>query len=93
MLAASSARISSKHLAEIESQLRMVIAERRRRMSDPGRGYRGPHDDSAELGRLKGETDRLTAELLRCAYTLSTGESKKNPRLRRIWHMLRLSGS
>ena len=81
-----------RHLAEIESQLRMVIAERRRRMSDPARN-RGPHDDSAELGRLKGETDRLTAELLRCAYTLSAGESKKNPRLRRIWHMLRLSGS
>jgi hypothetical protein len=46
-----------------------------------------------ELTRLKSETDRLTAELLRCAYMLSGGESNKNPRLRRIWHMLRLSGT
>jgi hypothetical protein len=81
-----------RHLAEIESQLRMVVAERRRRMSDPA-DNRAPHDDSAELDRLKRETDRLTAELLRCAYTLSAGEPKKHPQLRRIWHMLRLSGS
>jgi DNA repair exonuclease SbcCD ATPase subunit len=79
-------------LSEIERELRRLIADRRRLTSDPAEGRRGTENDLAELARLKSETDRLTAELLRCAYRLS-GEPKKNPRLRRIWHMLRLSGS
>jgi len=81
-----------KHLAEIERQLRRVVAERRRLTSSPADDRRGLRSGPSELARLKSETDRLTAELLRCAYRLS-GEAKKNPRLRRIWHMLRLSGS
>jgi hypothetical protein len=81
-----------KHLAEIERQLRRVVTERRRLTSSPLDDRRGLRSGASELARLKSETDRLTAELLRCAYRLS-GESKKNPRLRRIWHMLRLSGS
>jgi hypothetical protein len=81
-----------KHLAEIERQLRRVVTERRRLASSPAEDRRGVRNGLSEHARLKSETDRLTAELLRCAYRLS-GESKKNPRLRRIWHMLRLSGS
>jgi hypothetical protein len=81
-----------RHLSEIERQLRQVITERRRVTSDPADDRRGAQNGLAELARLKSETDRLTAELLRCAYRLS-GEPKKNPRLRRIWHMLRVSGS
>jgi len=81
-----------RRLSEIERQLRQVIAERRRLTGDLTGNRHGSPDDSADLARVKSETDRLTAELLRCAYRLS-GESKKNPRLRRIWHMLRLSGS
>jgi len=77
-----------RRLSEIEQQLRQVITERRRLTSDGAEAQ----DCLAELARLKNETDRLTAELLRCAYRLS-GEPKRNPRLRRIWHMLRLSGS
>jgi hypothetical protein len=81
-----------RRLSEIERQLRQVITERRRLTSDPAEDRRGSHDGLAELARLKSETDRLTAELLRCAYRLS-GEPTRNPRLHRIWHMLRLSGS
>jgi hypothetical protein len=80
-----------RRLSDIERRLRIVIADRRRRTSDLAKDH--PEEDSLELIRLKSETDRLTAELLRCAYVLSAGESKKNPRLRRIWHMLRLSGT
>jgi hypothetical protein len=82
-----------RHLSDIERRLRVVIADRRRRAGVLAKDHRGPEEDLLELGRLKSETDRLTAELLRCAYVLSADESKKNPRLRRIWHMLRLSGS
>jgi chromosome segregation ATPase len=81
-----------RHLSEIERQLRQVIRERRRLTSDSAEDGSGHQSGMSELGRLKSETDRLTAELLRCAYRLS-GEPRKNPRLRRIWHMLRLSGS
>jgi hypothetical protein len=82
-----------RHLSDIERRLRAVIADRRRRAGGLAREYRGPEEELLELARLKSETDRLTAELLRCAYALSAGESKKNPRLQRIWHMLRLSGT
>jgi hypothetical protein len=81
-----------RHLSEIERQLRQVIGERRRLTSDWPEDRSGHQNGLSELARLKSETDRLTAELLRCAYSLSR-EPKKNPRLRRIWHMLRLSGS
>jgi len=81
-----------RRLSEIERELRQVICERRRLTNDSGEDGRSHENGLAELARLKNETDRLTAELLRCAYRLS-GEPKKNPRLRRIWHMLRLSGS
>ncbi len=82
-----------RHLSDIERQLRVLISDRRRWASDPAKDRRDPQEDLLELTRLKSETDRLTAELLRCAYLLSAGESKKNPRLRRIWQMLRLSGT
>lgn len=81
-----------RHLSDIERRLRVVIADRRR-AGGRAKDHRGPEENLLELTRLKSETDRLTAELLRCAYVLSADESKKNPRLRRIWHMLRLSGT
>jgi hypothetical protein len=82
-----------RHLSDLERQLRVVIADRRRWTSDLAKNHRDPEEELLELTRLKSETDRLTAELVRCAYMLSAGESNKNPRLRRIWHMLRLSGT
>lgn len=83
-----------EHLFEIERQLRDVIAERDQWHRDSSAGRRRRRDDFRMLQRLKEESDRLTTELLRCAGVLfRERQSVDNPRLRRVWHTLRLSGT
>ena len=83
-----------RHLSEIEQQLRDVLADRDRWFRESLEGKRRRQDDFRLLARLKEENERLTAELLRCATVLSDDVSQgRNPRLRRVWHMLRLSGT
>jgi hypothetical protein len=82
------------HLSKIEHQLRDVLADRDRWFRESLDGRRRRQDDFRLLARLKEENERLTAELLRCATVLCDHRAEeRNPRLRRVWHMLRLSGT
>jgi len=82
------------HLSQIEQQLREVIADRDRWFRESLDGRRRRQDDFRVLARLKEENERLTAELLRCATALTADRAQeRDPRLRRVWHMLRLSGT
>jgi hypothetical protein len=83
-----------RHLSQIEQQLRDVLTDRDRWFRESLEGKRRRQDDFRLLARLKEENERLTAELLRCATALSDeAADDRNPRLRRVWHMLRLSGT
>jgi len=82
------------HLRTIERQLRDVLTERDRWLRESLVGARRRQDDFRLLARLKEENERLTAELLRCATTLCRQrEAAESPGLKRVWHMLRLSGT
>ena len=83
-----------RHLSQIERQLREVLADRDRWFRESLEGRRRRQDDFRLLARLKDENERLTAELLRCATALCNDRTEeRDPRLRRVWHMLRLSGT
>jgi len=84
-------------LCEIERQLREVLAERDRWLRGALRDRRRRREDFRLQQRLKEEHERLTGELIRCATALC-GEHKSyvsylDPRMRRVWRMLRLSGT
>ena len=81
-------------LCEIERQLREVLAERDRWLRGALRDRRRRREDFRLQQRLKEEHERLTGELIRCA-TASCGEHKSydDPCMRRVWRMLRLSGT
>jgi len=82
------------HLSQIEHQLRDVLADRDLWYRESLEGRRRRQEDFRLLSRLKEENERLTAELLRCATALCDEHNdERNPRLRRVWHMLRLSGT
>jgi len=82
------------HLKTVERQLREVLAERDRWLKESLAGARRRQEDFRLLARLKEENERLTAELLRCATTLCRRrEVAESPGLKRVWHMLRLSGT
>jgi hypothetical protein len=82
------------HLQTIERQLRDVLSERDRWLKESLDGMRRRQDDFRLLSRLKEENERLTAELLRCATNLCREQPVvDSPGLRRVWHMLRLSGT
>jgi hypothetical protein len=83
-----------RHLSQIERQLREVLADRDRWFRESLEGRRRRQDDFRLLARLKDENERLTAELLRCATAMCNDRTEeRDPRLRRVWHMLRLSGT
>ena len=82
------------HLKAIEHQLREVLAERDSWFRNQLDGRRRRRDDFRLLQRLKEEHERLTAELMRCATLLARDrDAAESPRLRRVWQMLRLSGT
>lgn len=82
------------HLEGIERQLREALAERDEWRRESLRGRRRRAEDRQAFERLKEEQERLTAELLRCAAVFGeSGSSDEEPRMRRLWKMLRLSGS
>lgn len=82
------------HLGRIEGQLREVFAERDRWFRESLRGRRRRRDDFRRMRRLREESERLTAELMRCAASLcERGDVAESPELRRVWEILRLSGS
>jgi chromosome segregation ATPase len=83
-----------EHLFEIERHLRAVISEREQWHRESSAGRRRRREDFRTLQRLREESDRLTTELLRCAGALFREQKPvDNPRLRRVWHTLRLSGT
>ena len=82
------------HLQRIEQQIHEVLEERDRWYRESLEGHRRRKDDFRFLRRLKEENERLTAELLRCAATICQNRrATEDPRLRRVWQMLRLSGT
>jgi hypothetical protein len=82
------------HLSAIERQIREVIAERDGWFRGSLEGQRRRRDDFRLMQRLKEENERLTAELMRCASMLAHDRTAADsPRLRRVWQMLRLSGT
>jgi len=82
------------HLRTIERQLREVLNDRDRWLRESLDGTRRRQEDFRLFSRLKEENERLTAELLRCATTLCRERATTDsPGLRRVWHMLRLSGT
>ena len=83
-----------RHLREIGAQLEDVRTARERWFRAALVGWRRRADDRHHLERLKEESERLVAELLRCAKLL-VGEAPDaaDPRLRRVYGMLRLAGS
>ena len=82
------------HLQRIEQQIHEVIAERDCWFRESLDGQRRRKEDFRFLRRLKEENERLTAELLRCAATLCRNRrATEDPRLRRVWQMLRMSGT
>jgi hypothetical protein len=84
----------SLHLGHIENQLREVLSERDRWFRESLDGRRRRQEDFRLMQRLKEESERLTAELMRCASALcETRDVVECPDLRRVWQMLRLSGS
>jgi len=85
---------ADRHLAAIEHQIREVLAERDAWFRHQLDGQRRRRDDFRQFQRLKEENERLTAELMRCAALLARDrDASENPRLRRVWKMLRLSGT
>ena len=83
-----------RHLASIERQIREAFEERDRWFRHSLDGQRRRQEDFRQLQRLKEENERLTAELLRCASALCRSrEAAEHPRMRRVWQMLRLSGT
>ena len=85
---------ADRHLAAIEHQLREVLTERDAWFRHQLDGQRRRRDDFRHFQRLKEENERLTAELMRCAALLARDrDAAESPRLRRVWQMLRLSGT
>ncbi|MGH7822602.1 MAG: hypothetical protein ACREQ9_22815 [Candidatus Binatia bacterium] len=82
-----------RHLHGIERQLHDVLAEREEWLRESLRGHRRRAEDLRALDWLREEQERLTTELLRCAQLLRRGgDPDDEPRMRRVWKMLRLSG-
>jgi hypothetical protein len=82
-----------RHLASIERQIERVFAERDAWHRERLAGRRRRAADNERLERLKDENERLTAELMRCAVLLCRDyRSGEDPRVRRVWQMLRLCG-
>jgi hypothetical protein len=85
---------ADRHLSAIEHQIRDVLAERDGWFRAQLEGRRRRQADFRLLQRLKEENERLTAELMRCAAILARDRAAvESPRLRRVWQMLRLSGT
>lgn len=83
-----------RHFARIEHQLRDVLTDRDRWFRESLAGQRRRREDFRWLGRLKEEKERLTAELLRCAGApFRNRHEAPDQQLRRLWQMLRLSGT
>ncbi|MGH7896814.1 MAG: hypothetical protein ACREQQ_02615 [Candidatus Binatia bacterium] len=83
-----------RHLRHVERQIQEVFEERDGWFRESLGGQRRRQEDFRALQRLKAESERLTAELLRCAAMLCQNRrATENPRLRRVWQMLRLSGT
>ena len=82
------------HLLAVERQIRDVLAERDGWFRNQLDGRRRRREDFRRLQRLKEENERLTAELMRCAAMMAHEPyAVDSPRLRRVWQMLRLSGT
>lgn len=82
------------HLGRIEAQLREVLGERDRWFRESLQGRRRRREDFRLMQRLREESQRLTAELMRCAAHLCEHRDvAESPDLRRVWEILRLSGS
>ena len=85
---------ADRHLRAIEHQLREAIAERDAWFRHQLEGQRRRREDFRRYQRLKEENERLTAELMRCAVLLARDrDAAESPRLRRVWKILRLSGT
>jgi len=85
---------ADRHLCAVEHQLREVLAERDAWFRHQLDGRRRRRDDFRLFQRLKEENERLTNELMRCAAMLACDyDASESPRLRRVWQMLRLSGT
>jgi hypothetical protein len=83
-----------EHLHSIERQLHDVLAEREEWQRASMLGRRRRVEDLRFLEGLREEQERLTAELIRCAQLLRRHDvSDEEPRMRRVWKMLRLSGA
>ncbi len=81
-------------LVSIERQIERSLAERDAWHREALSGRRRRVEDLERLERLKEENERLTAELMRCAVVLCQDyRSGEDPRVRRVFQMLRLSGS
>ncbi len=78
------------HLARIEKQLEEVLAERDLWFRESLRGRRRRREDFRHMQRLKEESERLTAELLRCAALLcESHDVAESANLRRVRELLR----
>jgi hypothetical protein len=83
-----------RHLEAIERQLRDVLAEREVWMKESLLGRRRRAEDVKVVTRLRDEQERLTAELIRCANAMRRhSSSDSEPSMRRVWKVLRLSGT
>ena len=81
-----------RHLEGIERQLQDVLEEREDWVRESLQGRRRRAEDLRSLDWLREEQERLTAELLRCASLLEPSQDEGRAK-RRVWKMLRLSGT